>query len=68
MEAWSYCPRLKTAVSDRGGADMKQSGITGFSQAEIAQMLGLQPKQVSRRWLAATGQLAQWLKAFREPF
>jgi RNA polymerase sigma factor (sigma-70 family) len=40
----------------------------GFSQAEIAQMLGLQPKQVSRRWLAATGQLAQWLKAFREPF
>ena len=40
----------------------------GFSQAEIAGMLGLQPKQVSRRWLAATGQLAQWLKAFREPF
>jgi RNA polymerase sigma factor (sigma-70 family) len=40
----------------------------GFSQAEIARMLGLQPKQVSRRWLAATGQLAQWFKAFREPF
>ena len=40
----------------------------GFSQAEIARMLGLQPKQVSRRWLMATGQLAQWLKAFREPF
>jgi RNA polymerase sigma factor (sigma-70 family) len=33
----------------------------GFSQAEIAQILELQPKQVSRRWLAATGQLARWL-------
>jgi RNA polymerase sigma factor (sigma-70 family) len=40
----------------------------GFSQAEISRMLGLQLKQVSRRWLAATEQLAQWLKAFREPF
>jgi RNA polymerase sigma factor (sigma-70 family) len=39
----------------------------GFSQAEIARMLGLEPKPVSRQWLAATGQLAQWLKAFSEP-
>jgi RNA polymerase sigma factor (sigma-70 family) len=39
----------------------------GFSQAEIAQMLGLQPKPVSRQWLAATGRLAQWLQAFNEP-
>jgi len=39
----------------------------GFSQAEIAQVLGLHPKQVSRRWLAATGRLAHWLKGFTEP-
>jgi RNA polymerase sigma factor (sigma-70 family) len=35
----------------------------GFSQAEIAAVLGLDTKRVSRRWLAATGRLAQWLKA-----
>jgi len=39
----------------------------GFSQVEIAQILGLHPKQVSRRWLAATGRLAHWLKGFAEP-
>ena len=33
-----------------------------FSQAEIAQMLGVHRKQVSRLWLAATGRLAQWLE------
>jgi RNA polymerase sigma factor (sigma-70 family) len=39
----------------------------GFSQVEIAQILGLHAKQVSRRWLAATGRLAHWLKGFAEP-
>jgi len=38
----------------------------GFSQPEIAQMLELDPKQVSRRWLAATGRLAQWLKGLNQ--
>ena len=33
-----------------------------FSQAEIAQMLGVHRKQVSRLWLAATGRLARWLE------
>jgi RNA polymerase sigma factor (sigma-70 family) len=33
----------------------------GFSQAEIAQMLEVHRKQVSRLWLAATGRLAHWL-------
>jgi RNA polymerase sigma factor (sigma-70 family) len=32
-----------------------------FSQVEIAQMLEVHPKQVSRLWLAATGRLAHWL-------
>jgi RNA polymerase sigma factor (sigma-70 family) len=32
-----------------------------FSQVEIAQMLKLHKKQVSRLWLAATVRLAQWL-------
>lgn len=32
-----------------------------FPQAEIAQLLDLHPKQVSRLWLAATGRLAEWL-------
>jgi RNA polymerase sigma factor (sigma-70 family) len=39
----------------------------GFSQAEIAQMLGLHRKQVSRLWLAATGKLALWLEGFDAP-
>jgi RNA polymerase sigma-70 factor (ECF subfamily) len=34
----------------------------GFSQAEIAQMLNLHKKQVSRLWLAATAWLARWLE------
>ncbi len=33
-----------------------------FSQAEIAQMLGVHRKQVSRLWLAATGRFARWLE------
>jgi RNA polymerase sigma factor (sigma-70 family) len=33
-----------------------------FPQAEIAKLLNLHPKQVSRLWLAATGRLAQWLE------
>jgi RNA polymerase sigma factor (sigma-70 family) len=39
----------------------------GFSQVEIAHMLELSPKQVSRLWLAATGRLAQWLDGFEPP-
>jgi RNA polymerase sigma factor (sigma-70 family) len=38
----------------------------GYSQAEIAQILSVHPKQVSRRWLAATGRLSRWLKGFAE--
>jgi RNA polymerase sigma factor (sigma-70 family) len=38
----------------------------GYTQAEIAQILSLHPKQVSRRWLAATGRLSRWLKGFAE--
>lgn len=39
-----------------------------FSQAEIAQIQGLQPKQVSRLWLAATGRLARWFGGFETSF
>ena len=39
-----------------------------FSQAEIAQILQIQPKQVSRLWLAATGRLASWLEEFDGAF
>ena len=38
-----------------------------FSQAEIAQMLGVHRKQVSRLWLAATGRLARWLEGIGAP-
>jgi RNA polymerase sigma factor (sigma-70 family) len=31
-------------------------------QSEIAQLLSLHPKQVSRLWLSATGRLARWLE------
>jgi RNA polymerase sigma-70 factor (ECF subfamily) len=39
----------------------------GFSQAEIARILGLHRKQVSRLWLSATGRLAQWLEGLGAP-
>jgi RNA polymerase sigma-70 factor (ECF subfamily) len=39
----------------------------GFSQAEIAQMLGLHRKQVSRLWLTSTGRLARWLDGLAAP-
>ena len=35
-----------------------------FPQAEIAHLLNLHPKQVSRLWLSATGKLGRWLKGF----
>ena len=35
-------------------------------QAEIARLLGLHPKQVSRLWVAATGQLGQWLRGMEK--
>jgi RNA polymerase sigma factor (sigma-70 family) len=40
----------------------------GFSQAEIAQMLELPRKQISRLWLASTGRLARWLDGFDATF
>ena len=40
----------------------------GFSQAEIAQMLEVHRKQVSRLWLAATGRLALWLEGSNASF
>jgi RNA polymerase sigma-70 factor (ECF subfamily) len=36
-----------------------------FSQLEVAQLLNLHPKKVSRLWLSATGHLAQWLDGFQ---
>ena len=33
-----------------------------FPQAEIAHLLNMHPKQVSRLWLSATGRLGRWLK------
>jgi RNA polymerase sigma factor (sigma-70 family) len=38
-----------------------------FSQAEIAQTLGVPRKQVSRLWLTATGRLARWLEGLGAP-
>ena len=35
-----------------------------FTQAEIAQIRQMHPKQVSRLWLLATGRLARWLEGF----
>jgi RNA polymerase sigma-70 factor (ECF subfamily) len=39
----------------------------GFSQAEIAQILGLHRKQVSRLWIAATRCLARWHEGAAAP-
>jgi RNA polymerase sigma factor (sigma-70 family) len=55
----------KLPADQRTVFEMRYYG--GFSQAEIAQMLERQPKQVSRQWLAATGRLAQWVRALDEP-
>jgi RNA polymerase sigma factor (sigma-70 family) len=40
--------------------------LGGYTQAEVAKILSLHPKQVSRSWLAATGKLALWLDGFPE--
>jgi RNA polymerase sigma factor (sigma-70 family) len=40
--------------------------FAGFTQAEIARLLGLPPKQVSRLWLAATTRLARQLDGLEE--
>ncbi len=36
----------------------------GYSQAEIAQILEMHPRRVSRLWHAATARLAEWLGGF----
>jgi len=36
-----------------------------FPQAEIAHLLNMHPKQVSRLWLSATGRLGRWLKGLK---
>jgi len=38
----------------------------GFTQAKAAESLNLEPRQVSRLWLAATGRLARWLDGIDE--
>ncbi len=40
--------------------------FAGFPQSEIAVLLKLEPKQVSRLWLSATRRLAQWLSEVEE--
>ncbi len=40
----------------------------GFTQAEIAEILEVHRKHVSRLWLAATGRLAHWLEGSSTPF
>jgi RNA polymerase sigma factor (sigma-70 family) len=37
-----------------------------FNQVEVARLLDMHPKRVSRLWLAATGRLAHWLDGFRD--
>jgi RNA polymerase sigma factor (sigma-70 family) len=40
----------------------------GYSQAEIAQILGLHPRKVSRLWYAATTRLSGWLGEYGRLF
>jgi RNA polymerase sigma-70 factor (ECF subfamily) len=55
----------KLPDAERRVFEMRYYG--GFAQAEIARMLGMHPKQVSRLWLAATARLAHWLEGVAEP-
>jgi RNA polymerase sigma factor (sigma-70 family) len=40
----------------------------GYSQAEIAEILDLHPRKVSRLWQGATARLAEWLGGFHDAF
>jgi RNA polymerase sigma factor (sigma-70 family) len=44
---------------ERNVFDLRYYG--GYSQAEIARILGLHPRKVSRLWCSATERLAEWL-------
>ena len=41
--------------------------FAGFPQAEIARLLNLHPKTVSRLWIAATAHLGRWLRGIENP-
>jgi RNA polymerase sigma factor (sigma-70 family) len=56
----------KLPGAERTVFEMRYYG--GYAQAEIAQLLGLHPRQVSRHWMAATERLAKWLDGFDAPF
>ncbi len=53
-------------IDERSVFEIRYYG--GYSQAEIAEILRLHPRTVSRLWHAATSRLAAWLGGFEDVF
>jgi RNA polymerase sigma factor (sigma-70 family) len=66
LAIWSEFHREVESLPDNQRLVFDLHYLAEFSQSEIARLLDLHPKQVSRLWLAATGSLAQWLDGIEE--
>ena len=66
LAIWSEFHREVEGLPDNQRLVFDLHYLAEFSQSEIARLLDLHPKQVSRLWLAATGSLAQWLDGIEE--
>lgn len=66
LAIWSEFHREVESLPDKQRLVFDLHYLGEFSQSEIARLLDLHPKQVSRLWLAATGSLAQWLDGIEE--
>ena len=58
---WTEFHQEVASLPDRERAVFDFHYYAELRQNEIAQLLGLHPKQVSRLWLSAAGRLAQWM-------
>lgn len=63
---WTEFHREVASLPDPERAVFDFHYYAEFSQAEIALLLNLHPKQVSRLWLSATGRLGRWLKGLED--
>jgi RNA polymerase sigma factor (sigma-70 family) len=64
LALWTEFHRQVNQLPDEQRLVFDLHFYAGVPQSEIAQLLDLHPKQVSRLWLAATGRLGHWLREF----
>jgi RNA polymerase sigma factor (sigma-70 family) len=63
LALWTEFHQRVEKLDEQQRAVFELHHYMGLTQAEVARMLGLEPKKVSRLWIAATDKLAEGLPA-----